>query len=118
MGQPVAMFEIISNDHERVGKFYAELFGWTIDTNPTWGGYGLVDTHSGEGAVPGGIGPSMAPGDAGVKIYVRVEDLEAELARAAELGGTRLVGPTELPDGYGTFALFADPDGNPVGLWA
>jgi predicted enzyme related to lactoylglutathione lyase len=118
MGQPVAMFEIISNDHERVSKFYAELFGWTIDTNPAWGGYGLVDTTSDPASVPGGIGPSMAPGDTGVKIYVRVDDLDAGLARAAELGGTRLVEPTELPDGYGRFAMFADPDGNPVGLWA
>lgn len=118
MGQPVAMFEIVSNDHERVGKFYSELFGWTIDSSPSWGGYGLVDTKSGQGSLPGGIGPSMAPGDSGVKIYVRVDDLDAELARAVELGGTRLVEPTELPDGYGTFAVFADPDGNAVGLWA
>jgi uncharacterized protein len=28
------------------------------------------------------------------------------------------VPPTDLPCDYGRFAIFADPDGNPVGLWA
>jgi predicted enzyme related to lactoylglutathione lyase len=82
------------------------------------GGYGLVDTGAGSDAVIGGIGPSMAPGDTGVKVYVRVDDLDVFLGRAVELGGVRLVEPTKLPGEYGTFAIFADLDGNPVGLWA
>ena len=45
-----------------------------------------------------------------------LDDLEAALQRAEELGGTRLVPPTDPPAGYGRFALFADPDGTPVGL--
>ena len=66
----------------------------------------------------GGIGLSQAPGDTGVKIYVRVDDPDAYLARAKELGGTPLVPPMDLPGDYGRIAIFADPDGNPVGLWA
>ena len=60
----------------------------------------------------------MAAGDAGVKVYVRVEDLDRYLERAEELGGARLVPPMELPGGFGRIAVLADPDGNPVGLWA
>jgi predicted enzyme related to lactoylglutathione lyase len=56
--------------------------------------------------------------DSGVKFYVRVDDLAATLDRAVELGGTRVAEPTDLPEGYGSYAIFADPDGNPVGLWA
>lgn len=26
--------------------------------------------------------------------------------------------PTDLPGGYGRIAVFADPDGNRVGLWS
>lgn len=118
MGQPVAMFEIVSNDHQRAQEFYASLFGWNIHADPAMGGYGLVDTGAGSDALMGGIGPSMAPGDTGVKVYVRVDDLDVFLGRAAELGGVRLVEPTKLPGEYGTFAIFADLDGNPVGLWA
>jgi uncharacterized protein len=118
MGKPVAFFEVVSRDHERAQKFYRELFGWKVTADPAMGGYGLVDTDAGEGAIGGGIGPSMESGDTGVKIYVRVDDLDAYLDRAEQLGGKRLVPPTDLPGDFGRFAIFADPDGNPVGLWA
>ena len=39
---PVAFFEVLSPDHERAQKFYAELFGWSVDADPEMGGYGLV----------------------------------------------------------------------------
>lgn len=118
MGNPVAMFEIVSSDHDRLGTFYAELFDWKVEAAPGGDGYALVDTRSEPVPVIGGIGPSMGEGDAGVRFYVRVDDLEAYLARAEQLGGARLVEPTELPDGFGTFAMVTDPDGNTVGLWA
>lgn len=119
MGQPVAWFEVTSADAGRAQNFYAELFGWTVSADPTMGGYALVDTGAGNEAIGGGIGPSAGPDDRpGVKIYMRVDDLDAYLDRAEKLGGRRLVPPTDLPGEFGRFAIFADPDGNPVGLWA
>jgi predicted enzyme related to lactoylglutathione lyase len=118
MGQPVAFFEITSPDHARAQKFYAELFGWQVAADPAMGGYGLVDTGAGEGAIGGGIGPGEGPDDKGVKIYMRVDDLDAYLDRAEKLGGQRLVPPTDLPGDYGRFAIFTDLDGNQVGLWS
>ena len=117
MGQPVAFFEVVSPDHERAQKFYAELFGWQVAADPAMGGYGLVDTGAGDGAIGGGIGPGEGPDGVGVKIYMRVDDLDAYLDRAEKLGGQRLVPPTDLPGDYGRFAIFTDPDGNQVGLW-
>ena len=117
MGQPVAFFEIVSDNAERARAFYTELFGWTAEADPEMGGYALVDTGAGEGAIGGGIGPSSAPGDTGVKIYMRVEDLEACLERAEKLGGTTVVPPHDLPGDAGRTAIFTDPDGNKVGLW-
>ena len=117
MGAPVAFFEVSSPHHERAQRFYGELFDWQVAADPAMGGYGLVDTGSGEHAIGGGIGPVEDGDAAGVRIYVRVDDLDAYLERAEQLGGTRLVPPTDLPAGYGRFALFADPDGNAVGLW-
>jgi predicted enzyme related to lactoylglutathione lyase len=98
MGQPVAYFEIVSPDASRARAFYTELFGWY--------------------AIGGGIGAAEEPGEAGVKIYMRVDDLEAYLERAEKLGGTRVQPPTELPGEAGSIAVLADPDGNKVGLWA
>jgi len=118
MGQPVAFFEVVSAEPERAQKFYGELFEWQVDASPALEGYALVDTGAGEGAVGGGIGPSQGPGDTGVKIYVRVDDLQATLDRAEQWGGRALVPPSDLPEGWGRFAVLADPDGNQVGLWA
>jgi predicted enzyme related to lactoylglutathione lyase len=122
MGNPVAFFEIVSPDAARARAFYTELFGWTADANPAFGGYALVDTQAGEGAIGagigGGIGAADEPGEAGVKIYMRVEDLEACVEKAEKLGGTLVVPPHDLPGDAGRTAIFTDPDGNQVGLWA
>ena len=118
MGQPVAFFEVISDEPKRAREFYGELFGWQIAEGPGMEGYALVDTGAGESAVGGGIGPSQGPGDTGVKIYMRVDDLDAYISRAEQLGGAPLVPPMDLPGDFGRIAVIADPDGNPVGLWA
>ena len=43
MGAPVAWFDITSKDPERIGKFYTQLFGWTLGDSGQ-PGYSLVDT--------------------------------------------------------------------------
>jgi predicted enzyme related to lactoylglutathione lyase len=47
--------------------------------------------------------------------YVNVDDVPAALAKAQSLGGKTLVPPVTIPNG--TFAWFADPEGNTIGLW-
>jgi predicted enzyme related to lactoylglutathione lyase len=118
MGRPVAFFEITSRDAERAQEFYRRLFEWRVDADPALGGYAMVDTGAGEGSVGGGIGPAETQEDAGVRIYMRVDDLDAHLRRAEELGGKIVSPPADLPEGWGRMAMLADPDGNAVGLWA
>ena len=118
MGAPVAYFEIISGDAERARRFYTELFDWTAAADPALGGYALVDTGSGDGAIGGGIGSTSDDDGPGVRIYARVDDLDACLEKAVKLGGTTIVAPTDLPGEAGRIALFLDPDGNKVGLWS
>jgi predicted enzyme related to lactoylglutathione lyase len=117
MGQPVSFFEIMSEHPSQVTDFYTRLFDWNVSVDPDMDGYGLVDTGAGETAITGGIGPASSPEGAGVKIYVRVEDLDAALARAESLGAKRLLDPMDLPGEFGRIAVVADPDGNPLGLW-
>jgi uncharacterized protein len=118
MGAPVAWFDITSKDPERIGRFYRELFGWSL-ADSGQPGYSLVDTGAGEGAIGGGIGAAQSPEDpGGTTIYMKVDDLSNTLDRAVQLGGTVLLPPTPLPGDFGSFALFADPEGHAVGLWA
>jgi hypothetical protein len=116
MGAPVAFFDITSSDPTRIGDFYGELFEWAV--GPEQDGYRMVDTGNGDGAVAGGIGGTEEPASAGITVYVRVADLAATLAKAEKLGGATVVPPSDLPGGYGRFAVLSDPDGNSFGLWA
>jgi predicted enzyme related to lactoylglutathione lyase len=52
-----------------------------------------------------------------VTFYVGVGDLDKSLRRVEELGGTRIAEPMPVGEA-GSFALFVDPDGNMVGLFA
>ena len=74
--------------------------------------YALVDTGV-EGAIGGGIGQAQGPNQ--VVFYIEVDDLQAYLDRIEQAGGTTVVPVTEIP-GLVTFAQFADPQGNVVGL--
>ncbi len=113
MGNPVMWFEVQSKDPEKAQRFYAELFDWNVDAdNPM--GYGMVET-GGDGGIRGGIGGTPEGAPANVTWYVEVPDPEEHLKKAEELGGRRLMGPMEVPDGP-TIAHFADPEGNVVGL--
>ncbi len=56
----------------------------------------------------------MAP-DGLTLYFVRIDSSTRPAARDRALGGKLLVGPFKLPTG--SFAWFADPEGNTVGLW-
>jgi predicted enzyme related to lactoylglutathione lyase len=52
-----------------------------------------------------------------VTFYVAVDDLETSLRSVEELGGSRITEPVPVGEA-GSFALFADPDGKMIGLFA
>ena len=54
--------------------------------------------------------------DGHLTFYVAVEDCEAALAKAEELGGTRVMGPDPIPGMGLTIGQFTDPEGHLVGL--
>ncbi|HEX6228224.1 MAG TPA: VOC family protein [Solirubrobacterales bacterium] len=119
MGRPVVHFEVIGRDDEGLRSFYGELFGWKFDAdNPMR--YGVVAREEnlnqdgvGIGGGVGWGGPESAGGYA--TFYVEVPDVEAALAQAESLGGTRVMGPEKL---MGTMELgqFKDPEGTLIGL--
>jgi predicted enzyme related to lactoylglutathione lyase len=113
MGNPIVHFEIIGKDAAKVKAFYSELFGWKIgDLMPDMGNYGLIDEES--SGLAGGVG-QFDDGAPRVTIYAQAADLQATLDHAVALGGSILMPPTPIP-GVTTLAMFADPDGNVIGL--
>ena len=117
MGNPVVHFEISGRDGEALNEFYSTLFGWNINDN-THGIYS-VDPES-ENGVDGHIFTTTDDtcSSNGVTIYIEVEDLHASLEKAESLGGQTLVPPRAIPSGMGSFAMFLDPSGNCIGLYA
>ena len=118
MGQPVVHFEVIGKDGEALKKYYADLFGWQIDdNNPMKYGSILRDgnTNADGVGIGGGIGTGPEGYDGHVTFYVEVPDVEASLAQAESLGGTRMMGPEEPMPGL-VLGLFSDPEGHVVGL--
>ena len=66
--------------------------------------------HHRRGGQPGG---RTAPG---LAVYVEVDSVEQALAKARELGAAKVLQePGDVP-GVGRFAVFADPEGNRIGL--
>jgi predicted enzyme related to lactoylglutathione lyase len=112
MPNPITHFEIIGKDGKKLQQFYANLFGWTVDANNPMD-YGLVGAQDGRGT-GGGISASQ-DGKSYVTIYVEVDDPQAYLDKAVSLGGKVLMPVTTIPDMV-TFAQFADPEGNLIGI--
>jgi predicted enzyme related to lactoylglutathione lyase len=110
MGRPVVHFEIGCRDRAKTGDFYSKLFGWQItEAGPA----SNIQTGSPQG-ISGHITSLGHEPEHYTTFYVDVEDVQAALDRAIELGGKKIVGPIAIPTG--AFAWFSDPDGNTIGL--
>jgi len=108
---PVNWFEVLGTDVRRSQQFYTEIFGWHLAAATP--GYAMVDTGTTRG-----IRGSIGAGEPGpwTTVYASVPDVAAVLARATELGGSRVHGPVAVDDHMQTGALH-DPAGNIVGVY-
>jgi len=115
---PIVHIEIPAKKAEEAGKFYADLFDWKIEADPT---YNYVQFQA-EGGPGGGfveVGQSGMPvpyKPDSLLVYVSTDDIDATLAKAESLGGKTLLPKTEIPH-VGWWAVFSDPTGNRIGLY-
>ena len=118
MGQPVVHFEVMGKDGPALQSFYTDLFGWKVDAdNPM--NYGVV-TRDGNASpdgvgIGGGVGQAPEGYSGHVTFYIEVPDVEAALAKAESLGGSRMMGPDKVMDTI-EIGLFNDPEGHLVGV--
>lgn len=111
MAHPVTHFEIIGNDNKKLRDFYSKAFDWRLTDAPQ--DYAMVDTGADGHGIGGGIGPSR-DGRNRVTFYIETEDLKGTLARIEKLGGKTVLQPMQA--GPVELAMFADPEGNVIGL--
>lgn len=113
MANPVTWFEIIGKDGAKLQQFYGSVFSWKVAPPVAeMGNYSVVDNEGrgiGGGIGEGGAGPNR------VTIYIEVDDPQAYLDKVTQAGGKTLMPVTQVTDGV-TIAMFADPEGNVVGL--
>jgi predicted enzyme related to lactoylglutathione lyase len=109
----IVHIEIPTKNGKESGEFYEKLFGWHIERDEQMD-YTMWDPHEGPGGGFSPVGENVKPGD--VLIYVDSEDIETDLKRAADLGGTVLQEKMEIPT-IGWFGIFKDPTGNMIALY-
>lgn len=116
MAQPVVHFEIPADNPERLSRFYADLFGWRIET---WSGpmqYTLLYTKGPKGVgIDGGMYKRTLPDQRPIN-YVNVRSASEYAQKAVPLGGRLIVPRTEIPS-IGWYAIVTDPEGNTIGLF-
>lgn len=111
MSSPLVHLEVTGQDGEKLQSFFSDLFGWQLDANNEQNyGVGMLNDEIGVG-----VGPSPE-GQGASTFYLAVDDVEAALAKADSLGGSRIMGPMQIPEGP-TIGLFADPEGHTVGVF-
>ena len=109
----VVHVEIPAADVPAAGTFYQELFGWKMQHVADFD-YTMWEDGSGYG---GGFNKVSVDHPAGqVLVYIDSDDIEADLRRVEQLGGTIVTPKTEIP-GTGWFGVFKDPTGNVLALY-
>ena len=111
MAHPVVHFEIGCRDAAKTHAYYEKLFGWKMEP----AGPAVMIAADGPAGIGGHITALGHEPHNYVTFYVQVDDVKAHLEKATALGGKMLVPPVNIPTG--TFAWFADPEGNTIGLW-
>jgi len=114
VGNPVTQFQILSPDPEATARFYSRLFGWTVDANNPLG-YRQIDTRSNEG-IHGGIWPAPPQAPSFVQLFVKVDDVQASVKKAGDLGAKLVIPPTFLPEGD-EMAVLHDTQGMSFAVW-
>jgi predicted enzyme related to lactoylglutathione lyase len=111
-GPVIVHIEFKSSDFARTSDFYAKLFDWKTDRNAS----GMYMKFDGNDGPSGGWVRADLVQSPGPIAYLTVDDLATKLDEVESAGGRVLV--RSLPfAGGGEIGLFADPDGNVLGLW-
>ncbi|PIE24748.1 MAG: glyoxalase [Planctomycetota bacterium] len=112
--------DLASHDQESAATFYCQVFGWELRQEDTHGGppYSSFTLERSSVAGLGEISSEMQ--EMGVlptwSSYINVDDIEAVVAQAQELGATVTAPVMQIADA-GKTAFLMDPAGTSFALW-
>ena len=108
----VVHVEIPAANTQSAAQFYESLFGWKMQHAPEFD-YTMWEDGSGYG---GGFNKVTEQTPVGlVLVYIDSDDIDADLKKVEQLGGSVVAPKTEIP-GTGWFGIFKDPTGNTLAL--
>jgi predicted enzyme related to lactoylglutathione lyase len=105
-------FELHTRDYEAALGFYTDVFGWTTNTEADEPGFRYTTEVQGETQYAGvmdasGFLPEGVPSN--WSVYFHVDNADASIAKAVELGGAVVMPAEDTP--YGRLATVTDPMG-------
>lgn len=107
--------DLATSDADAAKAFYGELFGWQPEDMAGAGGtYTILRLDGKHVAGCFGLGDQGQPSH--WNSYVTVEDADAGVSTAVELGGSMLMEAQDVEE-IGRMAVIADPSGAAVALW-
>lgn len=111
----ICHMEIPSKDFEKAKKFYGDVFGWKFNEMEGMD-YLLYEAPSG---VSGGFDHSYdIASKPGFVFYIEVENIDATIKKAEEIGGKCAKAKTQISPEHGYMAYVNDLEGNLIGLWS
>jgi predicted enzyme related to lactoylglutathione lyase len=107
----ISYLRIPAEDPRATAAFYEAVFGWQVGGDPAEPSF-----EDGTGHVIGHfIADLPVAGEAGVRPYIYVRDIDATLETVVASGGEIATAP--YPEGDLWVATFRDPAGNVIGVW-
>jgi predicted enzyme related to lactoylglutathione lyase len=109
--------DLMAPDIDAARTFYHTVFGWDYAIGgPEFGGY--TTARLGQRTTAGLIGPQpdAPPMPAAWALYFATDNIEADLARAMQLG-TKVIFPAMAVGEFGSMATCEDPTGAAFSFW-
>lgn len=108
--------ELSTSDTTKAGDFYTGLFGWGKDVKEM-GPMTYTSFMNGDRPAGGMYTPTPEMGEIPPHwlVYFAVDDTDAKLTKANDLGATTIVPAMDIP-GTGRFAVIQDPQGAVFGI--
>jgi uncharacterized protein len=106
--------ELLTNDPEKAGAFYAEVFGYELSPwGPEEAGYTVFT--KGEAQIAGLMKSPQEGMPPNWGIYFSTEDVDGVAQKVKAAGGQIYMGPEDMPE-VGRVSVLADPQGAAFGV--